>query len=179
MAIKKYDYLFKVKSKVALGEKIKFIKGKQANLVSSIEGIPYLTIEDLVSGKHAHYCLEGIFCDEKDVLMVMDGASSGKVFTGNSGCVGSTLAKLVLPQIRRSVLYFGLLKFENDIMKNTTGSAIPHADKSFVRDLQVIDDEDEQMYKFFDVCLDEISNLKKQILILKKQKDILLQKYFD
>lgn len=138
-----------------------------------------MIIEDLVSNIHTQFSSDGIVCDENDVLMVMDGASSGKVFTGNKGYVGSTLAKLASSKIEPSILYFGLSKFEDKIMKNTTGSAIPHTDKSFVSELQIVFDSDGKMVNFFDVCLNQICNLRMQNVFLNSQKEILLHKYFD
>ena len=179
LATQKYEFLYKTHPKSAIGKRLKFIKGKQPKFVSKEDGKPYLIIEDLVSNSHTQFSSDGIVCDENDVLMVMDGASSGKVFTGNKGYVGSTLAKLSSSQIKSSILYFGLSKFEEEIMKNTTGSAIPHTDKSFVSELQIVFDSDGKMVNFFDVCLNQICNLRMQNVFLNSQKETLLHKYFD
>lgn len=178
LATQKYEFLYKAYPKLVIGKKLKFVKGKQPKFVSKEDGLPYLVIDDLVSNNYTQFSSEGLACDENDVLMVMDGASSGKVFTGNKGYVGSTLAKLSSPQIKSSILYFGLSKFEEEIMKNTTGSAIPHTDKSFVSELRIIDDLDGKTTDFFDFCLNQICNLRTQNSLLNIQKEILLQKYF-
>ena len=178
LAAQKYEFLFKTYPKSAIGKRLKFIKGKQPKFVSKEDGIPYLIIDDLASNIYTQFSSEGLVCDENDVLMVMDGASSGKVFTGNKGYVGSTLAKLSSPQIKSSILYFGLSKFEEKIKKNTTGSAIPHTDKSFVSELRIVDDLDDKTTNFFNFCLNQICNLRTQNSLLNIQKEILLQKYF-
>lgn len=178
LATRKYEFLYKTYPKSAIGKRLKFIKGKQPKFVSKEDGLPYLVIDDLASNIYTQFSSEGLACDENDVLMVMDGASSGKVFTGNKGYVGSTLAKLSSSQIKSSILYFGLSKFEEEIMKNTTGSAIPHTDKSFVSELRIIDDLDGKATNFFDFCLNQICNLRAQNSLLNIQKEILLQKYF-
>ena len=178
LATQKYEFLYKAYPKSAIGKRLKFIKGKQPKFASKEDGLPYLVIDDLASNIYTHFSSEGLACDENDVLMVMDGASSGKVFTGNKGYVGSTLAKLSSSQIKSSILYFGLSKFEEEIMKNTTGSAIPHTDKSFVCELQIIDDLDGKTIDFFDFCLNQICNLRTQNSLLNIQKEILLQKFF-
>lgn len=178
LATQKYEFLYKAYPKSVIGKRLKFIKGKQPKFVSKEDGLPYLVIDDLVSNNYTQFSSEGLACDENDVLMVMDGASSGKVFTGNKGYVGSTLAKLSSSQIKSSILYFGLSKFEEEIMKNTTGSAIPHTDKSFVSELRIIDDLDGKTTNFFDFCLNQICNLRTQNSLLNIQKEILLQKYF-
>ena len=178
LAAQKYELLYKTYPKSAIGKRLKFIKGKQPKFASKEDGEPYLIIDDLASNIHTQFSSEGLVCDENDVLMVMDGASSGKVFTGNKGYVGSTLAKLSSPQIKPSILYFGLSKFEEEIMKNTTGSAIPHTDKSFVSELRIVDDLDDKTTDFFNFCLNQICNLRTQNSLLSIQKEILLQKYF-
>lgn len=178
LAARKYEFLYKVYPKSAIGKRLKFIKGKQPKFVLKEDGKPYLVIDDLASNIHTQFSSEGLVCDENDVLMVMDGASSGKVFTGNKGYVGSTLAKLSSPQIKPSILYFGLSKFEEEIMKNTTGSAIPHTDKSFVSELRIVDDLDDKTTDFFNFCLNQICNLRTQNSLLYIQKEILLKKYF-
>ena len=178
LATQKYEFLYKAYPKSAIGKRLKFIKGKQPKFVSKEDGLPYLVIDDLASNIYTQFSSEGLACDENDVLMVMDGSSSGKVFTGNKGYVGSTLAKLSSSQIKSSILYFGLSKFEEEIMKNTTGSAIPHTDKSFVSELQIIDDLDGNTTDFFDFCLNQICNLRTQNFLLNIQKEILLQKFF-
>ena len=178
LAAQKYELLYKTYPKSAIGKRLKFIKGKQPKFASKEDGEPYLIIDDLASNIHTQFSSEGLVCDVNDVLMVMDGASSGKVFTGNKGYVGSTLAKLSSPQIKPSILYFGLSKFEEEIMKNTTGSAIPHTDKSFVSELRIVDDLDDKTTDFFNFCLNQICNLRTQNSLLSIQKEILLQKYF-
>lgn len=178
LATQKYEFLYKAYPKSVIGKRIKFVKGKQPKFAPKEDGLPYLVIDDLASNIYTQFSSEGLACDENDVLMVMDGASSGKVFTGNKGYVGSTLAKLSSSQIKSSILYFGLSKFEEEIMKNTTGSAIPHTDKSFVSELRIIDDLDGKTTNFFDFCLNQICNLRAQNSLLNIQKEILLRKYF-
>ena len=178
LATQKYEFLYKTYPKSAIGKRLKFIKGKQPKFASKEDGEPYLIIDDLASNIHTQFSSEGLVCDENDVLMVMDGASSGKVFMGNNGYVGSTLAKLSSPQIKPSILYFGLSKFEEEIMKNTTGSAIPHTDKSFVSELRIVDDLDDKTTDFFNFCLNQICNLRTQNSLFYIQKEILLKKYF-
>lgn len=57
--------------------------------------------------------------------MVMDGASSGKIFYGKHGFVGSTLAKIEVDKEYREIVYEFLKFNEKYISDNTTGSAIP------------------------------------------------------
>ncbi len=49
--------------------------------------------------------IKGIKANEYDILMVMDGASSGKLFYGKYGLVGSTLAKLDVNEEYQELIY--------------------------------------------------------------------------
>ncbi len=80
-----------------LGEHISFIKGRKPKETSEkhIEGfLPQILIETLDdTGKYIFVNPDNmVVCDENDLIMVMDGASSGRVEFGIQGIVGSTLA---------------------------------------------------------------------------------------
>lgn len=117
LATQKYEFLYKAYPQSAIGKKLKFIKGKQPKFASKEDVLPCLVIDNLASNIYTKFSSEGLVCDENDVLMVMDGASSGKVFTGKKCYVGSILAKLSSSQIKSLILYFGLSKFEKEIRK--------------------------------------------------------------
>lgn len=80
-----------------------------------------------------------IVASEKDILMVMDGASSGRVAIGYCGAVGSTIGLFrPLKKFNYPLFIFQFLKINEEYIKeNTTGSAIPHADKSLIFDLEL------------------------------------------
>lgn len=117
-----------------LGEHINFIKGRKPKETSKkyIDGfLPQILIVTLDTGNYIFASPENmIVCDENNLIMVMDGASSGRVEFGIKGIVGSTLA--IVKKIDFDFQYF-LYQFlkskELDIKANTTGSSIPHADK--------------------------------------------------
>lgn len=122
-----------------LGEYIDFIKGKKpetSNEYSSLTMAPHLLIaafdgqsSEMVSTKNM------ILAEAEDVLMVMDGASSGRTETGFTGVVGSTIAKIKIISRLKHVLYFFLKIHESEINSQTTGTSIPHADKGLVNHL--------------------------------------------
>ena len=109
-------------------------KGKKPKELSEIKHenyIPYLTIDALSGGRP-------LFCDtekmllakEKDILLVMDGASSGAIFYGLDGVVASTIIKLELTNTEVREIVFAFLNYKQlDLKSHTTGSAIPHLDK--------------------------------------------------
>jgi len=121
----------------------KFVKGKKPKIVEECEfegSEKYLTI-DVLNRNSVLFCSNEkiIEANSKDVLMVMDGASSGAVYFGQKGVVASTLAKLELisKKVSNQFLFYMIKYFENDIKTHTTGSAIPHTDKEYTYRLMI------------------------------------------
>ncbi|MDY3047647.1 MAG: hypothetical protein SOR23_05380 [Candidatus Enterosoma sp.] len=159
-----------------LGEHISFVKGKKPQPSNEIDTLPYLSI-DALTGQETLSSSAGVPCDEEDILMVMDGASSGKVFTGFHGFVGSTLAKVVA-DLPSCLVYLFLNEHQNDSMDNTKGSAIPHADKGFIGELDMPMIKDTLAIERLSNDLRLVTSLRKQNVSLKRIKGTLLSKYF-
>lgn len=80
-----------------------------------------------------------MYVNKLDIIMVMDGASSGKLFYGKNGILSSTMAKFHVEDIYiKEIVFFFLKKIENEIMYHTTGSAIPHANKHFILNKKIV-----------------------------------------
>ena len=161
-----------------MGASIKYIKGKKPVDGDSKNLRPYFSIEALETGQSTQMSSDGVLCRGGDVLMVMDGASSGKVYLSDNGFAGSTLSKLISDSLPASVLYFGLSRFQDDIMTNTKGSAIPHADKSYISDLPFISQASADEINVFDTIVSSLLISRKKINLLKAQKLVLLNRYF-
>lgn len=159
-----------------LGKHISFAKGKKPELLDEKEALPYLSI-DALTGQEPVRSSSGVLCGEDDILMVMDGASSGKVFTGSNGYVGSTLAKIVT-DLPTSLAYIFLYKHQADSMDNTKGSAIPHADKGYIGELDIPMISDSFVLNKLSADLKLITLLRKENESLKQIKNALLKKYF-
>ena len=164
-----------------LEECCKFIKGKKPKEISDYPQsnyLDYLTI-DVLSNQSQMYAYDekGILVNEYDILMVMDGASSGKLFYGKSGLVGSTLAKLDVEEKYLEIVYQFLKQSEKFISDNTTGSAIPHTDKGLVLNLKCPISEELLNYSnTFKSMRSSIIRNNKEILKLQKLRDALLPK---
>lgn len=123
-------------SRIKLGDIISFVKGKKPKGTSDVKKenyLPQLLIDTFNSGNFVFAdATNMVIANEHDMLMVMDGASSGRIEIGFSGIVGSTLAKIkVADKFNHPLFIFHFLKTKVlDITSNTTGSSIPHADKS-------------------------------------------------
>ena len=124
---------------IQLGEYISFIKGRKPS--DSRENLlPYLTIDGMNTNNYECVCSDKmVLANEDDILMVMDGASSGTIYSGYNGIVGSTLAKLdcsqtdILPLIEQR-----LIQMQEKIKELNTGSAIPHANKEFIQSITIL-----------------------------------------
>ena len=112
--------------------------------------------------------------------MVMDGASSGKVYYGGQGIVGSTLARIDCTDSNYiSEFMFFCLKYYKDLIQSkNTGSAIPHTDKVFVGSLEIpkLNIEKQEKYK---VLLSKIQHNQNENKILEQLRDTLLPKLMD
>lgn len=123
---------------ISLGDIGKFIKGKKPIELfyarTNMSQEQYLTIDALNNGipQFAHRD-KMIMADEYDILMVMDGASSGTVYCGMKGIIGSTISTFEVSDSElREIIYQFLKANEWEIKTHNTGSAIPHTDKSYV-----------------------------------------------
>jgi len=169
-----------------LGEMITFQKGKKPKKFSDTkqeEYLPYLLIEVLKGGKSFYTNDKGMIIDElDDVIMVMDGASSGMVYIGFYGAVGSTLAN-IRPNDKKKLSPFILYHFFIDNLKaisdNNIGSAIPHANKDFINQMHTIIPPEKGMidfHNYFEEIYLLIRILKEKNKNLRQTRDLLLPK---
>ena len=159
-----------------LSNYISFEKGKKPNEINQTGNL-YLTI-DVLEGNTKLFTNSSniISCSKNEILMVMDGASSGKVYTGVEGVVGSTLSKIKNTCLNNYFLYIFLKYNFNNIKDRNTGSAIPHTNKDFVLSLSIPNMKaDENLY-------DNLFNYRNKtveiISKLKEIKKIYLHKFF-
>jgi type I restriction enzyme S subunit len=92
-----------------LAEFCSFVKGKKPSVISDrpFDGaLPYLTIDALMANA-ATYAEPSkmVVANAEDILMVMDGASSGTVHFGKSGIVGLWCTPKIRPGEEGGVLY--------------------------------------------------------------------------
>lgn len=163
-----------------LSNVIRFVKGKKPDKISKFKQEnyeKYLTIACLNSQELNYADKDKMLIADNDLLMVMDGASSGDVYYSDYGIVGSTLARVDITnkQYISEFIYFALKHYKNLVHSKNTGSAIPHTDKVFVGTLEVpkINIEQQERYK---TLLTKIQKNDQENEILKKLRDTLLPK---
>ncbi len=158
-----------------------FIKGKKPSAVSETQKENFLQqilIDSFENGKKLYADKQGmIVASDEDLLMVMDGASSGRIEFGITGIVGSTMSKLQLYRPIKSILYFYLRSKEKDIKNNTNGSAIPHTDKEKIYNYKITlpkntDGFEKKLFSYIFL----IKQINEENISLKSQRDQLLAK---
>lgn len=117
---------------IKLGEITESEKGKKPkrenNKKTAEFPIPYINIEafeigNINSWTNENYCR---FCNEKDLLMVWDGARSGFVNKGVFGALGSTLMRINFPCIPNNYGFYFLKSIFLEINGKPKGTGIPH-----------------------------------------------------
>lgn len=166
--------------KIKLNELINFVKGKKPLDISAEykeEYEKYLTIACLNNQETMYADPTKTLLTESDILMVMDGASSGDVYFSDKGIVGSTLSKIEIcnEEYISEYVFFALKRLVKAIQEKTTGSAIPHTDKVFVGNLEIPKLDMEEQLKYKSLIAKIIQN-NKQNIILGNLRDALLPK---
>ncbi|MBR3672767.1 MAG: restriction endonuclease subunit S [Clostridia bacterium] len=159
---------------------IRFLKGKKPKRISDFEEkefIRYLTISCLNNQEELYASPLKTVISSNDILMVMDGASSGDVYYSTYGIVGSTLAKVEIINIdyTKEYVFFVLKKYSGVIKNKVTGSAIPHTDKAFINTLMIPNISIEQQFKYKRI-LEKIQHNILENINLIKIRDTLLPK---
>ncbi|MBQ6444514.1 MAG: restriction endonuclease subunit S [Methanosphaera sp.] len=166
---------------IKLKEICKFIKGKKPKNIEEKyfeDSKEYLTIDVLQGNEKLYGSKEKtIPINKYDILMVMDGASSGDLFYGKNGILGSTLAKIKVKEEYLEIIYKYLDYYNEEIKRNNTGSAIPHTDKGFVLNLKIAVPSDlDSINTIFRNIRDKTIKNNQEIEKLTKLRDTLLPK---
>lgn len=161
-------------------EFIKFVKGKKP-IDNGMSKAPYLSIEAITTANYLQEYSDGmVIAETYDILMVMDGASSGTVFSHQNGIVASTLAKIETQTNINDYLYWYLLSMKDIIKARNTGSAIPHANKDFIGSLlfDYSQATDKTLTEELHRLRENIYNIQKENIKLNELKQLYLQKFF-
>ena len=164
--------------RIKLGHHIWFSKGK--TIIERGPGIamPYLNLDYLTGVSNSINSYDGIMASKVDTLMLMDGASSGLVFSGFVGYAGSTIAIVHHDKTIDPYVLFAVLRENQNVVKErATGSAIPHADKRLIEEIEypLLSSTDNVMIQ---ALLEKEWSLRNSSKALNRAKNILLNKYF-
>jgi type I restriction enzyme S subunit len=124
-------------STIKLGEFVTIRKGRKAPELydTQINGARrYLQIPDLRGEGKPRFAIDpkGVLSNEKDVIIVWDGANAGTVSFDLAGYIGSTLTILRLKNDNVDTTYLGryLQSRFSYLNELTTGATIPHIDRA-------------------------------------------------
>lgn len=114
-----------------LGTLANSAKGKKPPVLkekSAASLVPYIDIEAFENGVFRRYTdpAKTVLCEDGDVLMVWDGSRSGLVGRGRAGAIGSTLAKIDVPLVKKSYLFYFLESLYPILNSRAKGVGIPH-----------------------------------------------------
>lgn len=162
---------------------IKVIKGKKPQKEYTTIGenrVLYLLV-DVLERKETRFTEnDGVqITTEGETLMLMDGSRSGLVFRSLEGAIGSTLAVFRIKNYDFGLDYcFNYFKYrETEIISKNTGSAIPHANKSYIYGMEIPIPSDKISSEFEAITnkiYKQIDILSSQNQNLKEARDILL-----
>lgn len=162
----------------------KFEKGKEigsANYLDKQEAnsVPYIRVGNLLNGEYDTYVVNSDCpqCDYEDILIAFDGAP-GRNIIGLKGYYSSGVQKVVCDKENKGYIYFYINSelCQNTIKVHSQGTTILHASKS-INELKIpIISND--IKNLLNSLFNEMVSLIKQKKKLKKEKDLLLKKYF-
>jgi len=124
-----------------LEEYMSIIKGTKPNRVVDEQrdgSKPYLVVSTL-TGEERKYTpdTDGPKATPQDTLMIMDGSKSGRVYRGEGGVIGSTMAAIRPEDVNSHYLQYFLESNFERLNSATKGSAVPHTDKDLLRSLEI------------------------------------------
>jgi type I restriction enzyme, S subunit len=108
-------------------------KGKVPKKSGQNNIYPYLSTEYLRETIEAEKYFSkdaGVFVNEGDLIIILDGSNSGEIFEGKTGILSSTMAKVELKgAILKKFFFYYLKDNEDDIKSLKFGSDDRHLDK--------------------------------------------------
>lgn len=148
-----------------------FIKGKKPkNIKDDFEKnyLPYL-VKGVIDGSETPKFTNDekiVKIENLDTFMLMDGANSGNIYYGYNGALGSTFSFLETINKEYDEIIYWFLKVNETVIKNqNTGSAIPHANKDFIKNMNIVIPKNIEN----DIVLRSLENFRKKIIYLNKE----------
>ena len=165
---------------IALGDLVTISKGKKHSETNDETSFRYLQIEDLNGQFTKKYTKEkGTYVNEKDIVIVWDGANAGKVGCGLTGVIGSTLARLTFKKDNIETRFVKrYLDYQFEFIKSQrTGATIPHVSGEALKRLPIPLPSFDTQQKIAAI-LDQADSLRQKAQQLLLKYDELLESIF-
>lgn len=126
-----------------LGEVCEMEKGKKPSFIENGENVlPYLAAKYMRGLEDPKYASKddknAVVINADDIVIICDGSRSGEMFTGFSGILASTMARLNLKaEIDRGYFWNYVQQYFEEFNKNKKGAAIPHLNLEAFRNLEI------------------------------------------
>ena len=157
---------------------LKYIKGAIPSETNTNQvGIPYIGASDLENiygdANYSTYTTDYSVpqCEKKDILILWDGARAGLIGKNHEGAISSTIVKIAsCPTISSQFLYWYLKGFEKYLYDCVNGTTIPHMNKTYIENLQMITWSKEEQSRIADFLDDKCGKIDRYI---EKQRQII------
>lgn len=164
--------------KKSLGKLVDRTKGKPVKTREDGQH-KVLNIQYLNSRADPEYTNEKpVYAEEKDILLLWDGANAGSIYTGFKGVVGSTFMRLSPKGVNSIFIREYMRKDEVYIKSLREGSGIPHVPRDFLSYYKIFIpplEEQDHIANILSTADEEIELLKQELEQLKQQKKGLMQ----
>ncbi|MFH7903730.1 MAG: restriction endonuclease subunit S [Candidatus Aenigmatarchaeota archaeon] len=163
---------------VKLKDITNYVKGKRPSILYynkvREDFLPYLEAEFMRGENFPKWCDPNdsniIKVKRGDITMIWDGSYAGNVFIGHEGILSSTMIKIEPKNdniINNLFLYYYLQKIFEIFHKTTTGSTIPHVNKTLFENLLVPLPSLEEQKKIVEI----LSTIDKKLELERKRKE--------
>lgn len=149
--------------------------------------LPYLSMDYLrgheENGLYSPKNNGAILINDRDLLLLWDGANAGEFMEGKRGYLSSTMAKLSLKNVHHRYAYYLCNSFEGMLRSLAIGMGIPHVSSDVLDNIKIPIPkilEQEKISDFLDKKTKQIDNLigrdKRLIELLKEKRIALINK---
>ena len=170
--------------KTSLSKIIEIKKGKKPISQSKekvAEQLPYVDIKAFETGIVDNYTdgKKCVPCEDGDLLIVCDGSRSGLIGKAIKGYVGSTLARVDVPEfIEKDYLFYFIQGRYSQLNTNVKGTGTPHLNQELLKSFEIflpelseqqrIVDRIEELFSQLDSAVETLQKTKQQLAVYRQ-----------
>lgn len=162
--------------KTSLSKIIEIKKGKKPISQSKekvAEQLPYVDIKAFETGIVDNYTdgKKCVPCEDGDLIIVCDGSRSGLIGKAIKGYVGSTLARVDVPEsIEKDYLFYFIQGRYSQLNTNVKGTGTPHLNQELLKSFEIFLPELSEQQRIVERIEELFSQLDNAVETLKKTK---------